>query len=79
MVSAAFLHTFHHQKVDYFVILMIWSQINLGEWVDLFIWGSEVLVLLKQGSYPFSNNKFKDFSRTHFPFFKDSIQCRKEP
>lgn len=47
MVSAAFLHTFHHYKVDYFVILMIRIQINLGDWVDLFIWGSEFLVLLK--------------------------------
>ena len=31
------------------------------------------------GSYPFLNKKFKDFSRTHFSFFKDSIQCKKEP
>ena len=33
----------------------------------------------KQGSYPFVNKKFKDFLRTHFLFFKDSIQCKKEP
>ena len=37
-----------------------------------------------QGSYPFLNKNFKDFSRTFkdtFPinFFKDSIQCKKEP
>ena len=32
-----------------------------------------------QGSYPFLNKKVKDFWRTHFPFFKDSIQCKKEP
>ena len=36
-----------------------------------------------QGSYPFLNKKFKDFSRTFkdtFPiFFKVSIQCKKEP
>ena len=36
-----------------------------------------------QGSYPFLNKKFKDFSRTFkdtFPiFFKASIQCKKEP
>ena len=30
-----------------------------------------------QGSYPFLNKKFKDFSRTHFAFFKDSNQCKK--
>ena len=24
-----------------------------------------------QGSYPFLDKKFKVFSRTHFPFFKD--------
>ena len=36
-----------------------------------------------QGSSPFSNKKFKDFSRIFkdtliFPFFKDSIQCKRE-
>ena len=36
-----------------------------------------VKVVNPQGSYPFLNKKFKDFSRTHFPFFKDSIQCKK--
>ena len=40
------------------------------------------LLGLKQGSYPFLNKNFKDFSRmfkdTHFLFFKDSIQCKKE-
>ena len=55
MVSAAFLHTFHHQKVDYFVI-MILSQINLGDWVDLFIWGLEFLVLLKGLAEVFRND-----------------------
>ena len=33
----------------------------------------------RQGSYPFLNKKFKDFSKTHFPVFKDSIQCKKGP
>ena len=42
--------------------------------------GNIILITLKnnQGSYTFLNKKFKDFSRTHFPFFKDSIQCKKK-
>ena len=41
--------------------------------------GNIILITLKnnQGSYTFLNKKFKDFSRTHFPLFKDSIQCKK--
>ena len=31
----------------------------------------------KQGSYPFSNKKLKDF-QAPFPTFKESIQCKKE-
>ena len=34
---------------------------------------------ITQCSYPLFNKQFKDCSRTHFPFFKDSIQCKKEP
>ena len=29
------------------------------------------------GFVPVLNKKFKDFSRTHFPYFKDSIQFKK--
>ena len=35
-----------------------------------------------QGSYPFldkTSRTFQGLSTTHFPFFKNSIQCRKEP
>ena len=35
-----------------------------------------------QGSYPFwtkTSRTFQGLLRTHFPFFKDSIQCKKEP
>ena len=40
------------------------------------------LMSKNSGIIPFLNQKFKDFqrfSRTHFPFFKDSTQCKKEP
>ena len=41
-----------------------------------------ILGVYFQGLYPFSNKKFKYFSRTFkdtFPFFKDSLQCKKVP
>ena len=34
---------------------------------------------ITQCLYPLLNKQLKDCSRTHFPFFKDSIQCKKEP
>ena len=38
-------------------------------------------VMYKNQGYKYTvlSKKFKDFSRTHFPFFKDFIQCKKEP
>ena len=35
------------------------------------------IIIFCHGLYPFLNKKFKYFSKTHFPFFKDSIQCKK--
>ena len=32
-----------------------------------------------QGSYRFLNKKIQGLSRAHFPLFKDSIQCKKQP
>ena len=38
-------------------------------------------VMYKNQGYKYTvlSKKFKDFSRTHFPFFKDFVQCKKEP
>ena len=50
---------------------------------DIGLQGSYPFLMLNdiglQGSYPFLNKKIQGLSRTHFPFFMDSIQCQNEP
>ena len=69
------------ERVNRGLVMTLLSLCFLNQALHLFFLHSTFCprFFLQHGSYSFLNKKFKDFSRTHFLFFKDSIQCKKEP